>query len=212
MCGRIAQVHTPDELSELLGIAGGLDDLAGMSRSYNVPPSAVLPAITVGKHGLHWESFAWGFLPAWIKRGRPMINARSETVAEKRMFRSAFRWRRCVLPATAWYEWLTMTGQQKKQPYCIRPQDDTELLFLAGIYENGTCAILTRAARPDLRFIHERMPVVMPRALLEFYLDTPVPEMVFGTADELSLKAYPVTTRVGSPKFNAPECLVPIAV
>lgn len=209
MCGRIAQTHTPDELSELLGVTSGLDQLDGIAPSYNVPPSAQLPGLIAENNVLEWSTFTWGLLPVWKKDGRAMINARSETVAQKPMFRRAFKHRRCVFPVTAYYEWLPQPGRPK-QPYCIRPQAEEQLL-LAGIYENGRCAILTRAAREDFAFIHDRMPVALPRDLVDLYLTAEQPSFVFEAAEDLALHAYPVTRLVGNPRFNDPSCLEPLS-
>ena len=211
MCGRIAQAHTPEELAELLGISNGLDSLYGIGPSYNVPPTAQLPALASGANGPGWTSFKWGFLPKWKSDGRALINARSETVATKPMFSRAFLRRRCVLPVTAYYEWRRQPGEPK-QPYCIRPEDNNPLL-LAGIYENETCAVLTRTARADLAYIHNRMPVVLPQDMLVEYLYAPDPEAAatfFDAAEQFSLRAYPVTRSMGNPRFDDPACLLPL--
>ncbi len=213
MCGRIAQAHTPDELAELLGVSTGLDRLYDISPSYNVPPSSLLPALIPDATGNPaWSSFTWGFLPAWKRDGRALINARSETVAAKPMFKGAFSHRRCVLPVTAYYEWRKQPGQPK-QPYCIRSDNDHPLL-LAGIHENETCAVLTRPARADLAYIHDRMPVLLPHDLLAAYLDAPDPSAaatVFHTAEQIPLLAYPVTRSMGNPTYNNPSCLEPLS-
>ena len=138
-----------------------------------------------------------------------MINVRSETVREKRMFMRAIRHRRCIVVASAYYEWLpTPSG---KQPFCIRSARGLPLL-MAGIYENGTCAIMTRAARGDLSYIHDRMPVLISRALLEPYLtDYRVLPEAIAFAEALPLHAYKVTRQVGNPRFSGPECMEPLA-
>ena len=208
MCGRIAQAHTPDELSELLGVSRGLDRLEDISPSYNIPPSARLPGLVTGDEGTEWSSFQWGILPAWKRDGRAMFNARSETVGEKPMFRRSFQHRRCVVPVTAYYEWLPTRGG--KQPFCIRLKVD-ELLYLAGIHDHGACAILTRAALPAFAYIHDRMPVAMPRGLVDAYLeDRGAAIPVFDAAQSLPLQAYRVSKSVGNPRFNKPECLEPL--
>ncbi len=205
MCGRIAQAHTADELQELLGITVGADQLEGVRVSYNVPPTTMLPSLIAGDSGLEWSALMWGFRPAWMRKGRPMINARSETVREKPSFKRAISSRRCVVVATAYYEWLpTANG---KQPYCIRSEGDAPLL-MAGIFENGTCAIMTRTARDDLAFIHDRMPVLMPRSLVGPYVsEIGALETAFEAANVLPLYSYTVTRRVGNPRFNGPECI-----
>ncbi len=139
-----------------------------------------------------------------------MINARSETVRDKPLFKRAIRHRRCVIVSTAYYEWLPTSNG--KQPYCIRAVDHGPLL-MAGIYENATCAIMTRAARSDLQHIHDRMPVLLPRVLVDHYIaEFAVTQAAIDAAELLPLCSYPVTHRVGSPRFSGPECMTPVLV
>ncbi len=202
MCGRIAQTHTPEELTELLGVTEGSSRLGGLEPSYNVPPSLELPALVSSEAGTAWECFVWGMAPSW--KGRPVINARSETVAEKPFFRRSFRERRCVVPVTAYYEW-----KARGEPWCIRPAGPKPLL-LAGLYARGACVVLTRAAREDLAEIHHRMPVAMPHDLVEPWLeDERAAPHVFEATLSLRLRAYRVARSVGSPRFNTPACLEP---
>ncbi len=209
MCGRIAQIDTPDELAELMGITDGLESLDHVQTAYNVPPSSKLASLVAGaERGIKWVPLEWGMRPSWMKSKRAMINARCETVNQRPMFKRSFASRRCVIPATAYYEWLL--GPRGKQPYCIRTSS-REPLLLAGLYAGGQCVILTRAARDDLAFIHDRMPVAMPREWISPYLqDLTAAFASFTAADALDLVYYPVTRRVGSPRFNTPECLEPI--
>ena len=205
MCGRIAQAHTVEELEELVGVHIGSDELHGVRMNFNVPPTSVLPTVVADEEGLRWKAFKWGFSPVWMRKGRPMINARSETVREKPMFKRAIRHRRCVVSASAYYEWQrTPDG---KQPYCIKMADDFPLL-MAGIYENETCAILTRAAREEFEYIHDRMPVLLTRESLQAYV-TSVESLpaVVSEAEELPLHAFKVTKQVGHPRFNGSECM-----
>lgn len=200
MCGRIAQAHTPDELTELFGFTEGADNLREVRASYNLPPSQLMPALVPFSDSAAWRSFTWGIEPKW--KGRPVINARSETVAEKPFFRRSFQERRCVVPATAYYEWRV-----RGEPWCIRPREE-EPLLLAGIYSRDQCVVLTRAAHPDLAFIHDRMPVAMPREMLLPWLhDEGAAPHVFAAALDLPLRAYRVSRGVGSPRFNSPACL-----
>jgi len=210
MCGRLARTKKPEDLPDLFDVMEGSEELEGLSPSYNIAPTAALPALIVDRGDLAWRSFTWGFYPAWMRRGRPMINARVETVATKPMFWRAFRQRRCVLPVTAYYEWLApATGP--KQPYCIRPAGE-EPLLLAGIYENGTCAILTRSAGSEISFIHNRMPVALFFEQVEMYLKGSTTLPVTVTAETLPLHAYPVTRRMNNSRFDDPACLIPVAM
>lgn len=125
----------------------------------------------------------WGFIPSWAKdpATMPMLNnARSETVAEKPMFRQAFRRRRCLIPASGFYEWKAVPGQRSKQPFYISLKDGTPMSF-AGLWEsartaNGetldTCTILTTEANAALQPIHHRMPVLLDRQDWNVWLGT----------------------------------------
>lgn len=209
MCGRIAQTQTPEELAELLGVQMGINTLADVTPSYNVAPSSEIIALCLSAYGDEmWTTLQWGMLPHWARFKRPVINARMETVGSKPMFRNSFLKRRCVIPVTAYYEWLsTPTG---KQPYCIRLENDVPLQ-LAGLYLDNQCVILTRPAQDDIAFIHHRMPVILGSEMIREYLST----MEFAIdAIELHsntrLQTYPVNRRVGSPRYNSPDCLNPI--
>ena len=209
MCGRIAQIEKPDELAELMGISDGLESLEHFRNGYNMPPSSIVASLVSSReHNIQWVPLKWGMLPSWMKRGREVINARCETVDQKPMFKHHFASRRCVIPVTAYYEWLP--GQGGKQPYCIRTASG-EPLLLAGIHAGGECVILTRAARSDLAFIHDRMPVTLPRQLMPLYIhDLEAAFASFAAADALDLRYYPVTRSMGSPRLNTVECLEPL--
>ena len=200
MCGRIARAHTPEELALITGVEQGIAELDDIAPSYNVPPSALLPALEVNSGQCTWTRLTWGIDPPW--KGRAVINARSETLHAKRFFRGMHR---CVIPATAYYEW-----KRRGQPWCIRPPDQRPL-FLAGIQRRGECVILTRAAREDIAPIHDRMPVAMPIEMLSAWLeDDEAAVWVYEAALTLPLQSYRVAAAVGNVRYNSPECLEPI--
>ena len=209
MCGRIAQAHSPEELAELFGVQLGVDILADVTPSYNVAPSSEIIALCLSACGDEmWTTLQWGMLPHWSRFKRPVINARMETVGSKPMFRNSFSKRRCVIPATAYYEWLPSPAG--KQPYCIRLESDTPLL-LAGLYLDNQCVILTRPAQEDIAFIHHRMPVILGSEMIREYLSTL--EFAFDIIElpsDTGLRTYPVNRKVGSPRYNSPDCLNPI--
>jgi putative SOS response-associated peptidase YedK len=152
---------------------------------YNVAPTSPVPAVwpTAGG-GLQLGLLRWGLIPVWWKQEKPpslTFNARSEEAAQKPVWRDSFRQGRCLIPALGWYEWQTVertnpeTGRtiKAKEPFCLhRPADP--LLAFAGLKAQwrspggelvSSCAILTRAASPQLSFLHHRMPVVLPKEL-----------------------------------------------
>jgi putative SOS response-associated peptidase YedK len=171
MCGRFASIHTPNRLQQWYDALAMPD----FPIRYNIAPSASIVVLRCEVQGRVGAMMRWGFIPAWAKdpATMPMLNnARGETVAEKPMFRQAFRRRRCLIPASGFYEWKAVPGQRAKQPFYISSRDGNPLSF-AGIWETtknaegerlDTCAIITTEANAVVQPIHHRMPVVIGRA------------------------------------------------
>ncbi len=168
MCGRYVDgPMTRDYWSELRGF---LDTLG---LRYNVAPTSTVGILRWGTNGREPAAVKWGLIPSWSKDAKiaySTINARSETVAEKPAFRSAFKRRRCLLFADGYYEWTGEKGN--KQPHYIRFAEDRPMLFY-GLWESWrgpkdepldvpleTCTILTTDAAPELEDIHHRMPCI----------------------------------------------------
>jgi putative SOS response-associated peptidase YedK len=162
----------------------------------------------------------WGLIPSWAKDasiGNKLANARAETVAEKPAFRSAFKRRRCLIPASGFYEWKPVAG--RKQPYYIRPADDGLFAF-AGLYEvwsspEGllhTCTVLTTDANALMREIHNRMPVIVAPEDYRRWLD-PGNTTGAGLGKLLApypaehMLAYPVSTRVNNARNEDPALI-----
>jgi putative SOS response-associated peptidase YedK len=152
------------------------------------------------------------------------INARSETAADKPLFRAALRKRRCLVPASGVYEWLALAGGKRKQPYCFRPWDERPWAF-AGLWERWqgpegpveSCAILTTAANDLVRPVHDRMPVILPERHWEEWLDRNAQDaaalvpLLLPYQPE-AMRAYPVAQVVGNPRNDRPDCLEPVAI
>lgn len=178
-------LHTWDEMFRAYSIVSS--PLNAQPR-YNIAPTqpllAVVPSPRGARRGGGNEAtfFRWGLVPSWAKDislGAKTINARAETVAEKPSFRTAFRRRRCLIPASGFYEWQTQPGAPK-QPFWISAADGGLLTF-AGIWESWmssegdelqSCAIITTSATDSLAPIHARMPVILDPADFESWLDT----------------------------------------
>ena len=140
--------------------------------NYNVCPTNRIAAVTGGE-ARRLQPMRWGFIPHWYKKpndGPLLINARAETVAEKPAFRSACRDRRCLIPASGFYEW-TKDAEDTRLPWYITRADGEPMVF-AGIWQDWeregeafrTCAIVTCAANDAMAQIHNRMPVVLAPA------------------------------------------------
>jgi putative SOS response-associated peptidase YedK len=168
----------------------------------------------------------WGLIPSWSKEGAtgpPMINARSETLAEKPTFRTALRSRRCLIPADGFYEWQQSPGggRGKKQPFYIHRTDGGPLAF-AGLWETWSgsgggpaiesCTIVTTAANATLRELHDRMPVVLAPGDYSLWLDPSVAEParlshLLAPCGEDELVAEPVSTHVNRVANDDPRCI-----
>lgn len=167
MCGRFTLHTDPHILAKLFG----LDEVPYLEPRYNIAPTQPVAIVRLDSGAeREWTHVHWGLVPSWAKDssiGSRMINARSETVAEKPAFRAAFRRRRCLVPADGFYEWQRQ-GQQK-QPYYITV-DDGAPFAIAGLWEHWegpdgsalqSCTLLTTEANEALEMIHNRMPVIL---------------------------------------------------
>lgn len=218
MCGRFAIFSPVPELVEAFALADGLTDF---SARYNVAPSQLGPVIPNREpRRLAW--FRWGLVPAWAKAvrlGSKMINARSETVAEKPAFKAALARRRCLVPASGFYEWQKTGGA--KRPHFIRLKSGRPFA-LAGLWEvwdKGpeplfSFTILTTEPNELVARLHDRMPVILPAEAWPRWLD-PAPgdpralRALLGPYPADQLQAYPVSSRVNSPAHEGPELIEP---
>jgi putative SOS response-associated peptidase YedK len=220
MCGRYASTLPPDFIARLFGTKNPLPNLP---PSWNVAPTQTAPVIR--RHpetgDRHLDLLTWGLVPSFIKalkEARKPINARAETIATSGMFRAAFARRRCIVPASAFYEWRTdATG---KTPFAIARTDDMPLAF-AGIWEGwkapgGTIlrsyAIVTTTANVQMSVLHERMPVILEQSDWPAWLgDTDAdPATLLHPSPEDILKLWQVDKRVGNVRNDGPELLNPV--
>lgn len=169
MCGRYTLAAPSDELIEAFDVPA-LD--FDYRPRYNIAPGQEAPVVAEDRRGRRMGLLGWGFVPAGRDRGRPFVNARSETVAAKRSFAEAFAQRRCLVPADGFYEWRRDEGGSGRGgavPFWVHPRQGG-LLSFAAIWETWRgpsgerhhgFAILTADANAEVRPIHERMPVVI---------------------------------------------------
>jgi putative SOS response-associated peptidase YedK len=223
MCGRYSLTTAPEALRRLFDF----DTTPNLAPRYNIAPTQSAPVVrAAGGGGRELAMLRWGLIPSWAKDasvGGKMINARSETVAEKPSFRSAFRQRRCLVPADGFYEWRR--EGEIKQPYRIGMKDGHAFAF-AGLWESWresedgeaveSFTILTCEANRKLRPIHPRMPVILTPESYETWLDTSPgsAERAMSVPRPFAVEPmafYRVSTRVNSPRNDDPDCLKPIA-
>ncbi|GAA4907278.1 SOS response-associated peptidase [Tessaracoccus lubricantis] len=204
MCGRYAATANPSELVEEFEISFIDDEMAEVATPrFNIAPTDVVPAVVErekdGEVTRKLVPLTWGLVPSWSKSasgGARLINARMETVTKKPSFRRAAAARRCLLPALGYYEWREeeLAGAKKpvKQPYFLTPPSG--LMVMAGLYEFwkgpdgwlSTTTIITTEATDEYGWVHDRMPMVVPRDSWDDWLD---PHLTDGDAAVAMLTA-----------------------
>lgn len=236
MCGRFTLTTPVEKLAEQFALTGELPEL---KPSYNIAPTQKIAAVAENAEGeRRLGRLQWGLVPRWSRDpdiGSKMINARAETVAEKNSFKSAFKKRRCLIPADGFYEWQrgeqNQSGFVPKQPYYIRLgncETGTPYAF-AGLWESwegedgqgGTrrihsTTIITTEANELVGGIHHRMPVILAPESYATWLDISIqapeelmPLLVPYTSDRI--EAYPVSTHVNRPANDDPACVEPVS-
>lgn len=221
MCGRFALI----DAAEQLAVQFDLPPITDLAPRYNIAPTQPVLAVrqAQGQGGREWALLRWGLIPSWSKDiaiGNRLINARGETVAEKPSFRAAFKRRRCLIPASGFYEWQKQG--KTKQPIYITPTNGG-MFALAGLWEQWlgadgseleSCTIVTTTPNELMASIHNRMPVIVapedydtwlasePNPSLGLHLIRPYPpELMQITA---------VSTYVNSPRHEGPQCVAPM--
>ncbi len=222
MCGRFALRLPPKSMAEQFDIDEPLD----FAPRYNIAPTQPVLALR-GRPGHESKKefgfFHWGLIPFWAKDpsiGYRLINARSETAAEKPSFREAFKYRRCLISADGFYEWQKL--REQKRPFFFHMKENREFAF-AGLWEHWSgpdgseiesCAILTTDANALMAPVHNRMPVIIAPEDYELWLfadmrkKDDLTKLLSPFAEE-SMEAFPVTARVNNPRNEGPACVEP---
>jgi putative SOS response-associated peptidase YedK len=202
----------------------GFEEQPNFPARFNIAPTQPIPIVRLFEGRRQWVLVRWGFLPSWVKDPGTfalLINARGESAREKPAFRSAMKYRRCLIPADGFYEWQARGGGTK-QPFYIHARSGGPLAF-AGLWEtwigpNGeevdTAAIVTTRANRTLASVHERMPVIVPPEAFGLWLDTThvddrTAEAIIAPAPDDLLETYPVSTAVNRTANDGPTLLEP---
>ncbi|MFA7405615.1 MAG: SOS response-associated peptidase [Pelobacteraceae bacterium] len=220
MCGRFVANIPTGELNAIFA----LSESPQLEPRFNVAPTQQVAVIRNNGDHNHLDLLKWGFVPSWSKDlsfGSHLINARSESVAEKPAFRHAIKFRRCIVPTSGFYEW-SHTGN-KKQPYYFQLADHSPMC-LAGLWESWkapdgneleTFTILTTVANKLVEPFHDRMPVILhpesfalwlshtmhdPEQLLPLFQPFPAQEMTVHKVPDL----------VNNAKFDSPACIAQV--
>ncbi len=219
MCGRYQLTARYEEIEEAFDAEGEVD----FAPRYNIAPTQWAPVVRQGLSRRRLTPLRWGLVPHWApdtSRAGRMINARGETITKKPSFREAIQRRRCLVPATGFYEWAR--AGKVKQPYLITLRQTT-VFGMAGVWERWdgpdgpmeTFTVITVDPRGALS-LHDRMPVILaPEAYTDWLDPRSGPQTILDLlrpreARELALTA--VSDRVNSVAHDDPGCAVPVAV
>jgi putative SOS response-associated peptidase YedK len=219
MCGRFALSAKTEDIEKLIPkikVQGVIPD------NYNIAPSQNIASIlSCNKEEISYPR--WGLIPNWSKEKSNqfnLINARSDTLASKPIFKSLLLKKRCLILASGYYEWKITNNSKSKQPYYIKLKD-TDVFAFAGIWDKWispdnediiSTTIITCEANKELQHIHNRMPVIMNRELIDLWLDESFNNIkdlsdMLNPYQEEYMEFYPVSNYVNSPKNNDIRCV-----
>lgn len=193
MCGRFTQTKSREEVLEKWG---GIELPPLFCGRYNIAPAQAV-AIIRQDAPTRAEACIWGFENT--RSSAPIINARSETLAERPTFKNLLSTNRCLIPSDGFYEW------KGKQPYYFHLPGNPLFAF-AGLRRNDRCVIITRSADENMQGIHSRMPVILSANTWGSWLkQSELPE-------PLKLAMHPVSRRVNHATHDDPACIAPVKV
>ncbi|MCH7988884.1 MAG: SOS response-associated peptidase [Planctomycetes bacterium] len=221
MCGRFALRASAENLIKIFRLLRVLK----LDPRYNIAPTQPVAAVRQLDAQRELVFLHWGLIPSWSKDpklGARMINARSETVATKPSFRSAFKSRRCLIPADGFYEWKR-AEKKTKQPYFIGLKNEEPFAF-AGLWEHwesgdgsaiDSCTIITTEANDLLRNLHDRMPVILSEEDYDRWLDPKSQnrdalQSLLVPFPSAEMRFSPVGTIVNNARNETPDCVKPV--
>ncbi len=225
MCGRFTETAKPEQIEKEFSVK--IADEKLFKPRYNIAPTQIVSAVLEQDGTRIISGLKWGLIPHWSKDdsfASKLINARAETLAEKPSFRDAFKHKRCIIPASSFYEW-DKKSSGTKQPYYFYLKDK-DVFGFAGLYEEWldketgelveTCTIITTEANKVLEPVHDRMPVILKPKDYEQWLDAK--EKDTGKLQKLlapypseEMTAYKVGTSVNAPSNDSPELIEEIS-
>ena len=221
MCGRFSLTGSLIWLIRLLNLQAP----EKFAPRYNIAPGQPVlvflhdPDSRTNKYDFQ----VWGLIPSFVKdlkEFKGLINARAETISEKPSFKKAFQYRRCIIPASGFYEWQNTGGV--KQPWYFSSKNADEYFYFAGLWDIwhgpdgeqvNSCAIITTVANRLARKVHHRMPVILEKESLRAWLDpeseTSELQNLLKPCSENFMQSWIVDRKVNSPAFDSPDCIAP---
>ncbi|MGI3904112.1 MAG: SOS response-associated peptidase [Janthinobacterium lividum] len=205
MCGRFTQRYTWSEVHSFLSVIGAAKNLR---PRYNIAPTTTIDVVRKAEGGRELVAMRWGLVPVWWKKPLKDVpatfNARAETVAEKPMFRDAFKRRRCIIPASGFFEWTG--GKGEKVPHLFTAADGVPVLAFAGLWDRWTdptsgdevlsATIIVSGASAWMEPYHDRMPVLLATEDFDGWLDGTLGPEALKPAAESDLREWIVSSRV----------------
>jgi putative SOS response-associated peptidase YedK len=222
MCGRFTLKVKPKELE---ADPFHVVDPSELPARFNITPSQAVAVVRQDGGVRRLSLLRWGLVPHWepsAEKPKAFANARAESADARPVFREAFRRKRCLIPATGFYEWQAAAPGKPKQPYLFRLPEGRPFAF-AGLWEEWagpdgepleTCAILTTDANDTVRPVHERMPVILPGDDFEQWLDpkaTPADAKALLRPYPGAMEGYAVSRWVNDARHDDERCLEPAA-
>lgn len=224
MCGRFTNKAKPEQIEKEFKV-GRINPNLFQPR-FNIAPMQMIDIVFEPKTQRILSRLKWGLVPFWAKDetiGNNLINARAETLSEKPSFREAFKSRRCIIPASGFYEWQRR-GTEAKQPFYFYLKDK-EVFGFAGLWESWvdkqtgenleTCTIITTGANEVLKPVHDRMPVILKAENYDEWLDVKENDtkklqkfLLPYPSDEMDL--HPVSRSVNIPDSDTPDMIAPL--
>jgi putative SOS response-associated peptidase YedK len=235
MCGRFVSASSPERIAAYFGAES---DVETLGENYNVAPTNDIYGVVERSDGtLELQVFHWGLIPVWAKDrkiGQKMINARAETLAEKAAFKGVFKKHRCIIPMDGFYEWapglddgpVTKAGKLVKRPHFIH-RVDGEPLAVAGLWSAWrdktegadapwlhSATVVTTSANETMSPLHDRMPVILPKAMWHMWLDPAnqnidVLSKLLVPAPEALLEMHAVSTDVNNVRNKGAALIQP---
>lgn len=215
MCGRFTRQYTWADLHALYDLSPGLEnERSNLQPRYNICPTTTIDAVVEYSGRRTLQPMRWGLVPSWWKKSLKELpatfNARAETVAEKPMFRSAFKRNRCIIPASGYFEW-TATADGKKQPHYFTRRDG-EIISIAGLWEDWknpetgeplrSCTMIVGAANDFVSPLHDRMPIILERDQFAQWLSGSAGTEALRSAHNGVLQEQAVSMRVNSSRAD----------
>jgi len=214
MCGRYTFFNNFDSLIESFNIDEIDSNIIESKPNYNISPTQYAPVIFQNDKKRIVKNMRWGLIPSWAKDDRfasKLINARSETINEKPSFKNLIVTNRCIVLANGYYEWVNVDNN--KHPYFIYSGENTTI-SMAGLWtvwkDVVSFTIITKRSDMSISHLHHRMPLILQKEKIDFYLDKNNAFNDFIKFDDMKLKYHQISNLVNSPRNNNANCIEPV--